>query len=317
MQGEWRGFAPYSERPRLLLGPTDGAATATAPRFVATANERIWVDEHGQRWADDLRAERIRAVLGGLEDATHEDMSALQLDTTSRMHRELASWVAERARPTSAAAERMLERWRAWDGVAEGHPDTTAEVLAAETRLMDAAVARVRGALLPAGEGALPYNARLSSAWLIVALGTPGGLEVFGFDEGELATRLAETVAGLGLEPHPAANRWQAQHPFVGRVPVLGDLFAVPTPEQVGHWDVPRVETPKYGASCRLIWDLAHPRASTWATPVGQSGHAASPHFADLMEGFGDGRGALVFDDALEWWFAPRGPALGGGQPPG
>lgn len=311
LQGEWRGFEPYAARPRLLLGPTDPTRTATAPRFLATANERIWIDPFGQRWAEDLRAERIQTTLAGLTEANREDMRALQLDTTSRLHRELAGWLAERARPSPELGP-MLARWRAWDGRAEDAPDTTAELLLAEELLTGLAIQRVRDRFLPAELSALPYNARLPSAWLIVALSSPRGFEVFGLDEGELATEVVTRVAAKRPPPHPEANRWAAQHPFVGKVPWLGDLFAVPTPPQVGHWDVPRVETPKYGASCRLIWDMARPRGSTWAMPVGQSGHPASPHYADFLGGYQEGRSMLVFDDDREWWFAPRGPALGG-----
>ncbi|MCA9551279.1 MAG: penicillin acylase family protein [Myxococcales bacterium] len=311
LQGEWLGLAPYSERPRLLLGPTDGTRTATAPRFVATANERIWVDTFGQRWTEDLRAERIRTVLSGLTDATRDDMRALQLDTTSRLHRDLAGWLAKHADADGPHAE-MVARWRRWDGRAEGAPDTTAEILEAEKLVTELAIARVRAHLLGPEQAELPFRSRLPSAWLILTLASPGGFGVFGLDDAELANQVVAKVASMHLAPHPQSNRWAAQHPFVGKVPGIGDLFEVPTPAQVGHWDVPRVETPKFGASCRLIWDMARPRGSTWALPVGQSGHPASPHYADFLEPYLEGKSMQVFDDDLEWWFAPRGPALGG-----
>lgn len=310
LQGEWEGFQRWSERPRLTIGPTDETRSATVARYLLTANQRIWVDPFGQRWAHDLRADRIEQVLSKLEDANHADMEALQMDTVSRYHRQLLAWVVQRVRSSDDAEREMLGRWASWSGEAQGHPQTTAEALMVEEWLRDAAVQRVRQAFLPKALHALPYTPRLDTAWMIMALEQDRAFEVFGFDEAALAAALLRKAQSTPLMPHPEANRWQAQHPFVGRVPILGDRFMVPELPQPGHLDVVRVESPKYGASCRLIWDLHDPLESTWAMPVGQSGHVSSPHYSDFMVGFRKGANHKVFNDPSKWWFAPRGQAL-------
>lgn len=310
LQGQWAGFKDWSTRPRMSIGPTDETRSATVARYLATANQRIWVDEFGERWANDLRADRINHVLKGLQDADHASMAALQMDTTSRYHRQLLLWVADRATAANEAQEQILMGWKGWSGEAEGHPTMTAQALMVEQWLRDAAVARVRQAFLPEELKDLPYAPRLDTAWMITALSTKDGFSVFGFDEAGLANALMAKLEATPLMPHPKANRWQAQHPFVGRVPAIGDRFKIPEPAQAGHLDVPRVESPKYGASVRLIWDMHAPKESTWAMPVGQSGHAASPHYSDFMTGFRAGKSHPVFEDDRTWWFAPRGPAL-------
>lgn len=310
LQGEWLGFEPWSQRRRLTIGPTDETRSATVARFLATANQRIWVDPYGQRWSHDLRAERIRTVLSALKDATQADMAQLQMDTNSPYHFDILRWVAARAKPANDAQAAIVTGWMGWDGEAQGHPKVTAEALIVETWLNDAAVARARQAFLPKGVQETPYSARMDNAWMIHALNAPKGFEVFGYDEVELANALLHAAEVTPLMPHPEANRWQAQHPFVDNVPVLGDRFKVPEIPQAGHFDVPRVESPKYGASCRLVWNMGAPKESTWALPVGQSGHPMSPHYSDLMKGFRKGETHLVFNDAREWWFAPRGAAL-------
>ncbi len=310
LQGQWQGFEPWSQRRRLTIGPTDETRSATVARFLATANQRIWVDPFGQRWSHDLRVERIRTVLSGLKDATQADMAALQMDTFSPYHLDIVKWVAAHAVPSNPTQTAIIKGWQGWDGEAKGHPKIVAEALMVESWLNDAAVARARQVFLPKDLKDVPYSARMDNAWMIQALKAPNGFEVFGYDEVELANALLHAIEVTPLMPHPEANRWQAQHPFVDNVPVLGDRFKVPEIPQAGHFDVPRVESPKYGASCRLIWNMGSPKESTWALPVGQSGHPASPHYKDFMKGFRAGESHLVFEDSREWWFAPRGAAL-------
>lgn len=172
---------------------------------------------------------------------------------------------------------------------------------------MSACVQRVRDHFgLPAASE-LPFWARQRTGWMIALLETKDNGRSFGFNPAELA----DLVAKKALEDRPLhaeSNRWGAQHGLAGALPVVGALFAVDTPPQVGASGVPRVERPKFGASCRLIWDLADPLQSTWSLPVGQSGHARSRHYADLQQDFHAGRPLKVFGDKKEWWFAPREP---------
>lgn len=285
IEGDWLGLLPPETRPRLYYYVRgEGAVSSTVARSIATANERIWVDTFGHGWAQDLRKDRIRRVLESKDHFSQEEMSALQLDTQSRAHQLLLRWIAERARVEGPEVEPLLGRWKAWDGDTGADPATYTEAIEAQDELMRLCLERVRAQLLPADAQALPYETRQPSAWMITMLEDQDGPAVFGLDPDELADHLVKTVLSKAKDrvPHPLSNRWRAQHPLA-KVPVIGAYFAVDEPPQRGSHPVPRVEAPKYGASTRLVWNLAHPEESTWITPVGQSGHLGSPHYRDLQ----------------------------------
>lgn len=303
LDGDWQGYEPASARPRMQIYVKE--AGPEEPRFIATANERIWVDPHGQKWTEDLRKDRIRTVLASKKRFKREEMEALQMDTNSRYHKILLDWLVAHAKPDSDEAEQMLARWTKWGGDAKADVETFTEAIEAERLMLQVCLGRVRKALLGGtSPDALPYRARLDSAWMLTAM--EQGFDVFGFTDADLATQVVATIAEADYEPYPKMNRWKAQHAFVGRVPVVGDWFAIEEREQVGWSSVPRVERPKFGASTRMVWDLMNPQASTWITPVGQSGHPFSPHYDDLAARYHADQRLNVFDDGTEWFFAER-----------
>ena len=300
IEGAWTGLLPAETRPRLLLPASEGD-----PRFLYNANQRVWVDDGDHRWDGDLRAARLREVLSSRDDFTAEDMEALQLDTTSHFHAALLQWVSARAAPRGPDDEARMARWQAWDGDATSDPRSFTEALAVERAAYARLLGAVRAGLLPPGVRDVPYRWAMRDAWLLVTLGSPGGVARFGLDEGDLADGLLGAADAAGAL-YPVDNTLRAQHPMADRVPVLGDWLRVPEPEQVGWVDLVRTEQPTFGSSVRLMWDLSDPARSTWITPVGQSGHARSPHYADQQpRWFADERLA-VFDPRYDWGLEGR-----------
>lgn len=326
ISGEWVGFEPPDARPRILFYLKNGETRAEGPsvdregmspagsrdaRFLATANERIWVDDVGHRWSEDLRKDRIRRVLAARSDLGGDDMRRLQLDTESRYHRSLLSWVSAHLEPSSrasAGAAPMLDRWNRWTGSAAEDPESFTDALLVDRALTVLCLDRARRAFLPEDARGLPYEHWLRSAWVIAMLEADGGTRIFGLDAHDLARHLFEIAIERRSARAPVyyeINRWAAQHPFVGRIPVLGKLFEVDTPVQYGWRSLVRVEQPTFGASVRLVWNVSDPMKSTWSLPVGQSGHVRSPHFRDLQAAWFEGRHFPVFDDAWTWRSAP------------
>jgi penicillin amidase len=295
LDGEWAGLEPSSARPRMLFYPKQ--PNAEEPRYIATANERIWVDEYGHRWAEDLRKDRIRRVLSSRDDFTRADMEKLQLDTESRYHHLLLDWVRARVEAKDAEESAILERWAKWNGVAQEDPATFTEAVAVELGLLRMCLDRVKRELFDGKDRDLAYDHWMKSGWVIAMLEAEKGTEVFGFEERDLARALLE-IARLPKKPYHEENRWAAQHPFVGRVPLIGDWFKVATEPQYGWRGVVRVEQPNYGASVRLVWNLDKPEDSTWMLTVGQSGHIRSPYYRDRQEDWFAGRFYPVFDEA-------------------
>ncbi len=314
LDGAWLGLESSAERPRLVI-PADGPQ----PAWIATANARIWVGQPSDRWASDRRVERIRTVLAGRADLTREDMERLQMDTASRYHQILLEWVIARHPPADDGEAAMMDRWKAWDSFAANDPRTFTEALAVEATVRESLLDAVRRARLPAAFKQIPYAWGREDAWILLTLGVPNddrselavdwssatpGFERFGLIEGEVAQAAARAASAV-VELYPVTNRWAAQHPFVSRVPLIGDWFKIGAPEQLGYANLVRSEKPRHGASARLVWDLRHPEQSTWITPVGQSGHVASAHYSDLQARYHADTRNPIFDADHDWGFNP------------
>ena len=122
------------------------------------------------------------------------------------------------------------------------------------------------------------------------------------------------------LRPRPSSRRWRWDrlhvarftHPLAagkGSNAIQSLIYAIPralfglsplplpgdtTTVRVGS--VPRAVLPAqefdilYASVARLLLDVAHPDASRIITPLGQSGHPLSPHYADLAPLWADMR---------------------------
>ncbi len=309
----WLGLAPPSERPRLLI-PAD----APGPVHLETANNRVWVGPWHEGWDSDGRVARIRTLLDGRDDLTPQDMQRVQMDTHSRLLQMLVQWTAKRHTPLDGMERDMAERWERWDGYATSDPRVFTEALAVQGALEQTLLRSVRRHLLPPALKRAPYAWGRSDAWVLRTLGLADPsfydaidweraraeevVSLFGLSGEELAAEAVRAAAQV-RELYTETNRWAAQHPFVDRVPLLGPRFAIGTPEQVGFSDLVRSERPRGGASARFVWDLIHPENSTWITPVGQSGHVRSIHYADLQPLFHADQRLPVFDRTHDWGF--------------
>lgn len=296
--GEWLGFEPYELRRRLLYAPGDGD-----PRTIATANERIWVDDIGHAWSGEDRKERITRFLGERADFTRKDMEKLHHDTQSRFRQHFLRWIASKAHGAP-------EAWTTWDGSSRSDPLAFAQSTVAEDALMKLILDRVREAFFkddPTAAG-IRYQWSNRRAWLLSALDTEEGVGVFGLDATETAEYLLKVVkeTAATTEPHPQGNRWAGQHPLAEGIPVLGKLFAVHPYPQWGAYDLVNAEGPHHGPSVRLVWDLKKPWESTWSFPVGMSGHIGSRHYRDLQVKWFAELPLPVFDEKREWRFAGR-----------
>jgi len=75
-------------------------------------------------------------------------------------------------------------------------------------------------------------------------------LKVFGLKNQEIETLLSDRLLTRRKSiPYSLANRWQAQHQFVGRIPIIDRLFAITEYTQWGNYLTVRSERPMYGPS--------------------------------------------------------------------
>jgi penicillin amidase len=284
-----------TERKRMAISSDEDSASS----FIATANQRIWIDDISHDWSGDDRASRISEVLGQRNDLSLFDMQQLQHDTHSRFSLILLNWIMQFHEPSSPSLDERFVRWSNWTGKIVDDPDVFLDALFLETRLTNLLLSAVVQALMPGVE--LPKYQHLNKrAWLISVLSDDAALHAFGFRPSQLARflvkELNERTSGAA-ESYPYLNRWKAQHPFVGRVPVLGRLFALDEVPQSGSHHTVKVELPKFGASGRFVWCVTEPTSSVWSFPLGQSGHIRSLHYRDLQKEWIAGKYLEVFPE--------------------
>ena len=311
VKGEWRGLRDVATRRRLRI-----ASNATgAPTFIATANQRIWRDDFGNSWSSDDRVDRIRTVLSAKADHSQADMEALQKDTTSRFRKLLLAWVGKNvgsASELSPEQKKILDSWQGFDGDSQTHERAFTHSEIVDEELSTVLLSRVRDAFLTGDDREIKYESWMRRAWLLVVLTADGdaGFQPFGLTAQEVARHLLAKVVAADptLVLHSEANRWKGQHPFVGRVPVLGALFKIDEFPQFGAGDTPRAEHPNFGPSTRLVWNLKKPEESTWSFPVGQSGHAFTAHYRDFQALWREGRSVPVFPPEIAKEFSVAAP---------
>lgn len=278
LQGEWLGIEPASQRPRKYL------PAGTKPDFISTANQRLWVSSGGEHWSSDLRQDRIVTALSA-PDLTRADMERIQIDTQLRYFKVFADWLCRNAETKDIGENKILERWRAWDGDITSNEKTFAQIAFARGMLAQLVLGRVRAEFgLPAAKD-LAYDWKLRTAWELSFFENSKTWEVFGLSEKQTAQWLLKQVAVRAIDApgYSQVNRWKAQHPFVHGAPLIGRFFKVEEYPQPGFSGVVRVERPLSGATTRLVWDLHAKDGGSWIFPVGQSGHVASPRFKSLQ----------------------------------
>ncbi len=284
---EWQGFHKGADLPSLR-DPTAG--------WFATANAMNLPDGYpaeerklGFEWPDRSRIDRISEVLAANAHVSVADSMALQTDTHSAISRRLTALADGLVTPDRRTAQ-ALALLLGWD-----HDVTTDSAAAAiyevwASRHLGQAV---RTAVVPAAAiGAMgPPSLAATLDWLEAApkaTRDPLLLASLQATLGDLATRLG---------PDMRTWQWGALHQaqFVPAVATRADTATaaamtvgpLPVP---GSGSTPRAQSYESGsfnaaagASVRMVVDVgAWDKAMIINTP-GQSGDAASPHYADLF----------------------------------
>ena len=308
---DWDGFIPFDELPSGV-NPSSG-------RFVS-ANNRIVPDSYpyfiSRDWDLPDRAERINALLDATPVQTPASSATIQGDTLSLMAKQLVP-VLTRITPTDPAEKAAVELLRHWDFHMDR--DRPAPLLfTAWLRQFSRAVLFGRFGDAVAGYWGLRPD-------VIEAVLTqrpewcddprhPGTENCSSRLVQSLSAALAELRGAYGSDM--AKWKWGQAHaavfanPVFGRIPLLADWFD-PSIATGGAMDTvdhapstvrddlhPFRQT--FGASLRIVTDLASPEESRMIIAPGQSGNPLSHHYADLAQRWRDfellvpGRAAAV-----------------------
>ncbi len=301
---EWEGSIPFEDLTRIS-NPDSG--------FFVTANNRIASEDYpyfiALDFAPEYRARRIHDRLTDMTGATVEDMAAVHSEIVS-IPAQVYSEIIARTPPRNVLSAAAKDRMAGWDG--SMHEDSVAATIysAFRQRLHRQIINHLLGpladqALVAGGRGA-PGHVRQISTLLVThaqsgdtSLLPPGSawdtLIARAFADG--VSDLSETLGddmdtwvwGRVHQTHPT-------HPLSAAFPEMSEQLDPPSVPMGGDGDTPQAGS--YPASdpynmtgmsvARYVWDTADWDNSRWIVPLGSSGHAGSPHYADQTSTWAD-----------------------------
>ncbi len=296
----WDGYLDFDEHPRVV-DPPDGRLWSANARVVGGEMLRR-VGDGG--YSDGIRAWMIRDDLQRLDAADERALFDIQLDNRSLF---LNRWRGvfldaltpdvARGSPARAAARQLVEG--AWPGHAAA--ESVAYRLVRTFRLtvsrmaFDALTAHVKAAApgfdystIRRIEGPLWRLVSERPANLLdPAYSTWNAFLLAAIDR----TIEAMTAGGRALNERTwgEANAADIAHPLAAAVPWLARFLSMPRDALPGDTYVPRVLTPRTGASQRLVASPGHEATGILHMPGGQSGHPLSPHFGDQQRAWVEG----------------------------
>ncbi len=310
-QYEWSGWIPFDELP-TLHNPESGRIVTANNRVAGASYPYLLTGE----WLPDYRARRINEMLDAESRQTADTYARIQADTVSLRAREFLAQALPLVEGVAVEEEEMqfaIQLLLQWDG------DMRADLVAPSLYsgwLVHFSQLVIRQAVSPVLADELFKTTRpetfqvdpflehalaLSIQWL-----KNGSPEWVGDIKPLLLPALRKTIRVLQREfgEDPAHWLWGNLHyirnehplnriPGLGRtwktedIPVGGDGETVNQADITAHFPPDPVEII---ASCRMIIDVGEWDNSVSVLPGGQSGNPASPHYADGLLDWRNGR---------------------------
>jgi penicillin G amidase len=285
----WDGWYDGDEYPRVIDPPSGR---------IWTANNRVVDGEMLARLGDggyDLgaRAQQIRDALLALTRATPRDMLAVQLDDRAlfleRWRRVLLAVLTPEAVAGSAGRREFRRLVEDWVGQASIESVGYRLVNAWRARLAREVFEALTEACRAADERFDFMLARRVEAplWALVEARPPHLLSPRhgSWDEQMLAAvdgTIADLEAGGGRladRTWGERNRVLIRHPLSPSLPGLRRWLDMPADPLPGDLHMPRLQTPREGASQRMVVSPGREAEGLFHMPVGQSGHPRSPYY--------------------------------------
>ncbi len=298
-EGDWLGMIPFERMPHAKNPPRG---------YIATANNLMQRDFPyylGNGWEPDSRIRRITTLLEEKERLSPEDFMRIQLDVVSEQARKTFPLMLESlANAELNEQERKLVKLlQEWD-FAETRESAAASVYHVWfSKLLEAALKDELGDTL-FNEFRYWSNFPIRAMEYLLRHPQSRWWDDAGTDSRErrndvVAAQFRATLAQLReqLGDGPGFWEWGRLHTLtvqhvLGQVPALSRVFnRGPFPMPGSASTIPKAEysfqkpfAVKVGASVRQIVDLARPDAAYRVLPGGQSGQPFSPHYADQLD---------------------------------
>ena len=300
---EWQGYIPHDALPKAL--DPDAGYAITCNQRVADANYPYYV---GLAFSPDYRARRIQTRILELARgaATPRDMGAIHAERVSLPAQTLVAALLKITPPNDDCA-RALDLLRQWDFQIDR--DQVQPTIFAQTRQFLGH--RIAHHLFGDNALALLAQAGGENHWRLIHIEAELALSsddtsLLPADEtwsGALTAALSAAIVRLkaALGDDMAQWQWgrlhhtQPQHPLSAVFPEAADFLDPPALAVHGDGDTPLAGSHGFdsftvtGLSVnRYIHDPSDWTRSAWISPLGASGHPASPHYADQAQLWAD-----------------------------
>jgi penicillin amidase len=309
----WEGWLEPDAYPRIL-DPADGVLWTANNRQVSGQ----WLALLGDGGFDlGARAKQIRDDLLALSTADEEAMLAVQLDDRAlflERWRELVLEVlTDRAvaeRPSRGLFRRLVGE--TWTGRASVDSQAFRLVRAFRFETFELVYGALLADLEEADERFSIYRIVQweDPLWRMITERPDHllGPDHESWDELVLAA-VDATMEYFNTEIGPDPERWSwgqrntvtIRHPISLAVPQLSRWLDMPRVSLPGENDMPRVQSPRFGASERLAVSPGREEDGFFHMPGGQSGHPMSPHYRAGHDAWVDGRPAPFLPGEAEW----------------
>lgn len=288
----WRGYLDPSRSPRIVNPPGGRIWTANA-RVVSGAGLQALGDGG---YALGARARQIRDRLRAKDKFTERELLDIQLDDEAlflkRWQKLLLDLLDRGNVATSAEFKQHVANWGARAAVDSVGYRIVRRFRTRVVESIEKAIATKAGldgrVRIPQSEGFVWQILRERPVHLL-----PRGVDSW---DSFLAAHAATTEALLTTAQNLDAATWgqhnkaRVKHPLSGSLSSLAPWLDMPLVELPGDRWMPRVQTPNFGASVRMVVSPGHEEDGIFHMPGGQSGHPESPFYRAGFEDWTEGR---------------------------
>lgn len=319
----WTIIGPLPERadqtdPYKTIHHVDGKIQWLSPQLyphvINPDNNALWTANSRVVDGDDLkkvgdggyalgvRAKLIRDKLIKLENANERDLLAIQLDTDAELYwrwRDHLLSELQKQPFKSNQHQEAIDLIKRWNGKSDRDQ--------AGFTLIRAYRNQVKNQLLSPLTKQLDKDAKYSfsfyssqyeqTLWTLITEQPKQYLpsdfkdysSLFNTAFDKVIERYTSNHQQLSDQVWGIHNQLSIKHPISQAVPVLGVFLDRKPYPMAGDTHSPRVQTPRFGASQRMVIAPGHPESAIFHMPGGQSGHPLSPFyetgFDDWVEG--------------------------------
>ncbi len=295
----WQGWQEAESYPRVVNPP--GGQIWTANARVVDAEWLRFIGDGG--YALGARARQIRDGLRTLEAASEQDMLAIQLDDRAlflQRWQQLLLEVLDEAslagHPQRAELRRVVADWK---------PNASVDsagfrlVRAWRVFLLDEVFEQLTAQAKAAAPAVSFYSNQWEGAlWVLLAEQPPHLLPSQHASWHDWMLKMADFTIEYFGERYTGTladrvwgerNTVRVAHPLSPFVPGLGQFLDMPALSLPGDSNMPRVQSPNFGASQRLGVSPGRESKGYLHIPGGQSGHPLSPYYGSQHAAWAQG----------------------------